>query len=483
MKASRARSIALLLGLSVAVPCVAALAQDQPGSPPQQPPNSGAENSGGAQPQGEEIPVLPRTPQNDRTPVSGVEDYRLDGINLGRNFLVGQVQLNEIYDTNSNSGTSSSAAQNDSITNLRGLLSLQWLSRRTALNLDYHPALLVYDRGTLGTSVIQQFNVTEKFYVHRWTLLLGNDFTFLPQSAAGLGGYGLGGVGNPGIPGLGGGLTNFNPFFVPGQSIQTLGDRISNALVGQAQYTFGPRSSVNLSGTYGLLHFFESGLVNSRDLSFHFGYDYLISPKNTFTVAYTHTQLSFSAGRPGFSNQSVVVAYRRYITGKMSLILEGGPQFSHFNSSLSGPTTRLSLLVRSVLRYQSIRNGVDITYQHRVTAGSGLLVGADTDLVNAMFMRVLSRNWTAATSALFSHNSSLSQTTGANLNVHFNTWRGDLTAHRKLGQSLDLEIRYDISRQTSNVTSCINNISCGAVHLRHQIGLGLIWNSRPYSID
>jgi len=483
MMTSRARTIGLLLGLLLAVPCVSALAQDQPANPPPQP-DSSAGNSGGAQPQGEEeVPALPRTPQNDRVPVSGVEDYRLDGINLGRSFVVGQAEFNEVYSTNTNGAATSSGAMHDSISNLQGMLSLQLLSRRSALNLDYRPGLLVYDRGTVGTEIIQQFNITEKFYLRRWTLVLGNDFSYLPQSPIGLGGFVGGGAANSGIPGVGGGLTNFNPFFVPGQSIQTLGNRISNAFVGQAQYTFGPRSSVNFSGTYGLVHFFDTGLLNSRDLALRLGYDYTISAKQTFTVAYSRNQIFFSPGIPGFSSDSVLVGYRRTISGRMSLIVESGPQFSHFQGGVSGSSTRVAYHVRGVLRYRTLRNTIELSYQHRLSEGSGVLVGAQTDLVSASIARIVSRNWTATTSANFNHNSSLNQTTGAVTNFHFNSWNGNISASRRLGQSTNIQFQYNVSRQTSNVSGCINNIPCGSVSLNQQIGLGLVWNSRPYSID
>jgi hypothetical protein len=477
MKALRSRTVALLLGIFIAAPCVRVLAQQQPA-------DSGAGTAGGAQPQGqEEAPALPQTPQNDRVPVSGVEDYHLSGINLGRNFIVGQVQVNEVYDTNANSAPTTTGAQNDSLTNVQGMLSIQWLSRRIAFNLDYRPGLLVYDRGTFGASVIQGLSVTEKFYLRRWTLLVGDDFTYLPQSPLGLGTFGVGGLASQGIPGVGGGLTNFNPFFVPGQSIQTGGNRISNTIVGQAQYTFGPRSSVHLSGSYGLLHFFDAGFVNPRNMALRSGYDYLITTRQTFTVSYSRSQAYFSSGLPGFSTDSVTVGYRRELPGRMSLTGESGPQFSHFQPGTGGSTTRISYFVRGSFRYKSSRNNLELSYQHRLTEGSGVLLGAQSDLVGARLARLLSRNWTGTVVANFNRNDRLNQNTGAVTNFHFNSWNGGIVVSRTLGLSTQLQFHYDIARQTANFSTCVNNIACGNVYLHQQIGMGLVWNSRPYSID
>ena len=483
MKASRTKNFLLFLGLLLALPCMSARAQDQPPGSSQQP----APPDSGAPPQGEEdVPTVLQTPQNDRTPVSGVEDYRLDGLNLGRNFLLGTIKFTEVYDTNTNSSKSSSKSLNDSISTLHGNLSLQWLSPKTALDLDYNTGVLFYSKGTFSTSMVQQLNVTEKLYIHRWTVLFGNDFAYLPQSPVGLGGLGVGSVGNGGnggIPGLGGGLTNYNPFYVPGQSIQSVGNRVSNAVVGQGQYTIGPRSSLNFSGTYSLVHFFDSGFLNSRSIGLRFGYDYLMNARNTITFALSSSDFGYSTGISSFSNHSATAAYRRTLTGRLSVIIQGGPQISHFSSPLTGSSNRYSWMLRSVVRYVKTRNDLNLIYLHHITEGSGLLVGASSDALLAQVGRTLTRRWSGSLIADFSHNSSLRQTTGATLGRHFTTWRGGIEMQRTLGSRTSIQFRYTASRQTANVSICALNIPCGSIALRQQIGMGINWASRPYSID
>ena len=481
MNALRARTTALLLGLLLAVSCLRTQAQDQSA-----PPDSSAGNPSGATPQGEEVPSLARTPQNDRTPVSGVEDYRLDGLNLGRSFLLGKVDFTENYDTNSNSAASNATSQNDSITNLHGSLAVQWLSRKSALDLDYIFGALFYAKGTFSQSTNQQLNVTEKIYLRRWTLLLGNDFAFLPQSPLGLGGLGVGAGGFGGLPGLGGfggGLTGFNPGFLPGQNVQGTGSRIREAVVGQGQYSFGPRSSANFSGTYGLLHFLDNGFLSSRTLGLRAGYDYELNPRQTISVNTNYNSVGYSSTQPGFFSQSFQVAYRRTITGRLSMLAEGGPQITHFATALKGPSNRLSWTMRSSLRYMTTRNSLELAYAHRLTEGSGLLVGADTDTLDIRFSRLISRSWTSSLVGQFNRNNSLTQTTSAKINNHFNSWLGGVTFQRLLGRQTNLQLSYTLSRQTSNTSVCAGSVPCGAVSLRQQIGLGLSWSSRPYSID
>ena len=474
MKAGRTIAATLLLGLLLFVPCTRA---QQPDTPPTQDP--GAEN--GTPVQGEEVPTLARTPQNDRGPVSGVEDYRLDGLNLGRSFVTGTVQGRETYDTNTNSSSTKSKASQDSVTNLLGSISLQKLARTTALNLDYTGALFLYASGSLSEGTAHKFNVTEKFYLRRWTLLLGDDFSFLPESAAGLGGLGFGG--GSGIPGLGGGLTNYNPFLLPGQSIQSLGNRINNVIVGQVQYTIGPRSSFNFSSNYGLVHFFTLGLLNSRSLGMRVGYDYLLDARQTFTLAYVNDFFSYSSALPGFSTHSAVAAYKRFLTGRLSFLVEGGPQISRFKNPISGNATSLSWRLRSQLRHLTARNSMEFDYLHHITAGSGVLIGANSDMLRTDYSRILSRNWTAGILGSFSRNSGLRQTSGINTNRHSNSWTAGTTIHRLLGERANIDLTYHISRQTANFSVCPGNIPCGSVSLRHQVGVGMTWSSRPYLID
>ena len=472
MKAGRTIALTLQLGLLLFVPYTRA---QQPDTPPTQDP--GADN--GTPVQGEEVPTLARTPQNDRGPVSGVEDYRLDGLSLGRSFVTGKVQGRETYDTNTNNSATKSKASQDSVTNLLGSISLQKLARTTALNLDYSGALFFYARGSLSYGTAHKFNVTEKFYLRRWTVLLGNDFSFLPESAGGLGGLGFGG----GLPGLGGGLTNYNPFLLPGQSFQSLGKRINNVIVGQVQYTVGPRSSFNLSGNYGLVHFFTVGLLNSRSVGMRVGYDYLIDARQTFTLSYVNDFFNYSSAIPGFSTHSAVVAYKRFLTGRLSFLMEGGPQISRFQNPVSGNATSLSWRLRSQLRRLTARNSLELEYSHHITAGSGVLIGANSDILRTDFSRTLSRNWTGGLLGSFNRNSGLRQTSGGNSSRHSNSWTAGTMIHRLVGERANIDLNYHISRQTANFSVCPGNVPCGSVSLRHQVGVGMTWSSRPYLID
>jgi hypothetical protein len=270
---------------------------------------------------------------------------------------------------------------------------------------------------------------------------------------------------------------------VPGQSIQSLGDRISNATVGQAQYTLGPRASINFSGTYGLAHFFKSGFLNSRNISLRFGYDYLINAKDTITFAVSSGFFGYSTGGSNFSSHTASAAYRRLLTGRLSVIVEGGPQLSHFTSPLTGASNRYSWAARSVLRYFHGRNDLDVTYAHHITEGSGLLLGASTDSLRGQFGRILTRKWSATLHGDFSHNTSLKQTLGVGVDRHFTAWGGGVQMQRTLGRRATLDFRYSVTRQTSNTSICALNIPCGSIALRQQIGAGINWASRPYAID
>jgi hypothetical protein len=262
-----------------------------------------------------------------------------------------------------------------------------------------------------------------------------------------------------------------------------LGKRINNVVVGQAQYVIGPRSSVNISGSYGQVHFFNLGFLNSRILGMRVGYDYRMDARQTVTLAYVNDFLSYSSAIPGFATHSALAAYKRFLTGRLSLLAEGGPQISHFKNPLSGNANSLSWRFRAQLRRLSGRNSLDANYLHHITAGSGVLIGANTDHAQIDFSRTLSRSLTGTLLGSFSHNSVLRQTSTASTGHYFNSWTAGAVVHRLLGERAHIDLSYHISRQTSNFSLCPTSAPCGSVSLRHQIGAGVMWQSRPYLID
>ena len=168
-------------------------------------------------------------------PVGGVEAFRFPGPTLGHSFIVPRLSLQEVYDTNAGYAATSGASQGDAITTITGGLSLQWVKRNSTLSLDYFTGGLLYNTQQQPNGVVQQLGVTEKLTLRRWNLLFGENFSYSPNSAFGLGGLGYLGGGTSGLPGIGG-VTGFNPNQTPTQTIVSPNvSQFSSASMFQAQ--------------------------------------------------------------------------------------------------------------------------------------------------------------------------------------------------------------------------------------------------------
>jgi hypothetical protein len=436
------------------------------------------------------------TPQNAPGPVGGVEGYRLAGPSLGPSFIVPRFSVQEMYNSNAGFASTTGGSQADALTSLNAGFSLQWVKRESTLSLDYSAGGLLYALQTQPNGTLQQLGVTQKLNLRRWNLLFGENFSYLPASQFGLGG--LGGLGNPGggntltgLPGTGG-VTNFNPFTTPSQTIGSPNvSQLSSTSVVQAQYLIGAQSSINGSVSAGFLHFFGDNLLNSRDIVARLGYDRSLTARDTFNVSYTASVLTYPSGIQGFYSQYFQVGYRRIVTGRLHLSVSAGPVLTHF-SPASGQTTvpggqnSVDWSLFGSLEY-ALRNGVlNVNYNHGVTGGSGFFVGAVTDQVSGNFSHRLTRVWTATLTGSFAHNSSFQQTTpmgGAVSTAAFNYWTAGVSASRPIGHYSSVRFFYNAQKQTTNTTTCANALACGPIALVQVAGVSFSWSTRPYKLD
>jgi hypothetical protein len=138
------------------------------------------------------------------------------------------------------------------------------------------------------------------------------------------------------------------------------------------------------------------------------------------------------------------------------------------------------------LNYLMRRGQLNVTYGHRITGGSGLLLGADGDFFALDYTRQLTTLWTGAVNTTFSHSNSLSQTTfviPGNQSASFSNWFVSASVSRPLGRYFGLSLNYGAGRQTSDANVCANGLVCGSVALRQTVGASLNWSGRPISLE
>jgi hypothetical protein len=433
----------------------------------------------------------PSASQGAPGPVGGVEQYRLEGSGLGHSFLVPRLSLQEVYDSNAGYASTSGASEADAVTSLVGGLSLQWQKRNSTLALDYSAAGLIYDLQTQPNSVVQQFGLTQKYTLRRWNLLIGENFSYLPNSQFGLGGLGLSGGPSTSLPSFGG-STGFNPNF---QSGSTIGSgnvyQLASTTAVQAQYTLGGRSSLSFAGSVGFLHFFGDEMLDSRDIIARAGYDRMLTGRDTISFSYTASVLTYPSGIQGFYAQSVQLGYRRVVTGRLHLSVSGGPVVSHFSpqngqTTVQGSQNSVNTAVGAALDYALRRGNLNVAYSRGVTGGSGLLVGAVTDQLSGSLTQRIGRVWTASFTGSFARNSSFQQTAQTGMpgtTSVFDYWNGGVSVSRPVGRYSSVRFSYNAQRQTSNATVCANGLACGPISLVQVIGMSFDWTTRPYKLD
>src|SRR5262249_13285836 len=235
-----------------------------PPAPPQGPLSPGqgsskAPNQGGARAEPEPPLAMP-TP--DARPLSGVEQFTLGQMGKRRSYLLPSFEFFESADTNSsitstNSGTTTSQSNVDAVTTLLGRMSLQRIWSRYQLTADFTGGGYLYDTRSDLNSLIDQFSLSQRINWRRWSLLLGDRVSYLPEAS-----FGFSGPYYSGLPGTT--PVNFNPLFEPNQSILTArSSRLSNSVVGEVDFNINPRSSVTASGAYEILRFPGASFIDS----------------------------------------------------------------------------------------------------------------------------------------------------------------------------------------------------------------------------
>ncbi|MBI1749158.1 MAG: hypothetical protein HY234_02655 [Acidobacteria bacterium] len=491
----RVQTWALVVVLALAVPAAWAQQQKDPRlNPPVAPlpPLSLGESSSKAS-----LDDPAANPQNavkpDESPLSGAEAFSLGTKGGGRSFVTPTIRFTQLGDNNKRSATS--LADWRTAGTLTGQLALQHIKARSQLGIDYSAGGTLYSTTSSYRSSFHRLGLSEQISFRRWTLLLADSFTFLPESSFGSGGLGgistglPGGMGNGGIgTGLGGFGGGFGGGIIPGitpnQSILTdIGRRVSNTVLGQIQYTISPRASMTASGTYGLLRFLDSGFIDSNNYQFMSGYNYKMTAADTIGVVYTLSMMRFGGINRSADIHSIHLAYGRRLTGRLALRLSGGPRVNSFENPLSGSKNSVSWGLRSSLLYNFRNTDLGLNYSHGATTGSGVVVGADTDRVEGTITRQLTRMWNGGLVFGFAHNQSIRQLNTVATNLTVNTWHTGFRLQRPVSRQASLTFSYNLTGQTANTPTGCTGLACGRMPLRHQFALGFTWGFGPYEID
>src|SRR6266446_1280366 len=388
-----------------------------------------------------------------------------------------------------------------------GSLAVQKVGRTSQLNLGYLVGRSFSNQSGAFNSTTHEAVASELWSRGRWDGFIVDKLLYSSEAAY------LGGATPFDVVGLDtvAGLANTGPVilrdsFLPGQGIFTaFGPRLSNSLVAQVNNHLTRRTFFTVVGDYNLLHFYSStlnnlsvsspttgfNLINSSAAGFQAGLGYQRSRRDTFAVVYRFNDLWFSGLPVSIRDNVVEAAYERQLGERLLFQIGAGPEVTFIhdpNPSLTAPSeTRVSWAVDSLIRYQVRRDvGVSAGYDHFLSSGSGVFLGAITDRVFAGMSRQLSRAWTMDLTFNYARNKNLipffSPTLTAPANSTFDSIYGVAEFRRRIGRDSELFFGYLGRYQTSSVVLCAQGICTGPSLIGHQVNFGFAWHLKPIPI-
>jgi len=456
-------------------------------------------------------------PNLENPPLSGLDTPRAEPVFGGRSYLLPGLQFTETVGSNVFGGSGSAVS---TVSQGLGSVDLQKIWRRNAIGLDYLGGGSYYTGHEISGigHVYQEHSlaVDERYLWRTGQLAIRDSFDYLPEGTFGFGAVGgggnfssaLGGISGIGQgTGLGGGLAGGTPTgLYGGGAYGSIGyqPRIDNLSIVDITQEFSRRTSVTLGGGFGLSDYLNKSnvlfpVINSEQVTGQAGINHLLTRNDQIAVVYAYQQVRFPEANAGRINVQVWnVMYSHRITGRLNLVLGGGPQITEIHRPpvfLFGifkiliPTqTVLSGDAMATLGYTvSTKTHTLLQFQRYVTAGSGLFPGANTNAFRASVSHVFGRRWTGSVGGGYSYNSALSNsspTEGIN-SLHYHYWFLGASLRRQLSQHFDAFASYQFNSfgSSSCASPSTNSSVCGREFHQHTGSIGIDWRPRPIRLD
>jgi hypothetical protein len=417
--------------------------------------------------------------QPDTRPLTGIQTLTLGSTKFRHSFWAPGFELaSTIQSANPTNPQGTGWSANNYFLGTLGVLDT-W--RHSQLSLNYSGGGFFSTDSSLGSGDFQQLGLLQTFDWGRWKVSFLDQFSYLPESQ-----FGFGGVTNLQIPGadnsMSPSLPGLGDNIAPTQNILgSTGPRYSNAFAAEATYAITMRASITMAGSYGILHFVDSGSLDTNNAIGSVGFNYELTRRNTIGVLYRFTGYHFSGSPQAFGDSLVNIAYGRKVTGRLAMDLSGGPEFVNSRIPLDNQPNRVLWSGSANLTYGIPRGGATLSFFHGVSGGSGILVGSNTDQLTVGANRQIGRLWSVLGSFGYAHNRNLAAANLLNIQQNFNSWFVTAGLARPLRPNTNLTFGYTARIQASTGATCPSGV-CGANFTQHLISVGFQWNTRPFVI-
>jgi hypothetical protein len=414
------------------------------------------------------------------TPLSGADVFTPSTRGAMHSYLLPSFELTGYAAANPSSTGSHTFGEGSVL----GSITLQEARQHSQFNLNYAGGEFFYGGTGNGAGTYHTLNASEIFIGRHWGFQLTDQLNYVPEASFGFAGFnGLSSLGF-GMPGsnLGNGPI-LNPLLQPNQTILAGGRQMSNIAVLQLEYTPRTRSIITVTGGYGTLHYFTSGLIDTNYWIVTGGYNYALTRRDSVAISYNQSTIQPNQSHPSVVTRAAQLQYGRKLSKRLNLQLSGGPLFYRAASPTVGKTTVSSWGTYDSLEYRlSDRSDWGASFMHYTTAGSGVLFGAKSDYATFSFNRSFTRTLDLSATLGYAYNQALTHESGINGGFKYRAWQGGLNITHPLGQYVSVYAGYNLQRQTSDQPVCFGN-ACESVLLRHVVSLGVNWHRRPLRLQ
>jgi hypothetical protein len=405
-----------------------------------------------------------RQAQPDTNFLSGVETFGLGSLYGLRRTFDPALYVSESRQTGLVAGRPLSAS------GIGGTLNLDRHSAHYHLRITYNGSETIYEPSYYGLRYLPYHDaaISHEVSLGRWTLRLRDDVLYTwGSSFSGLF------TGAP-VQAGNGELNSIQPSLASSATIQTgLARQLNNTASVEADYAFSRRTTAVFVGSYSVMHFLDSGFINSDSYNGRVGYNYALSAKNNIGLTYDYNLLSYAGMSGRLRNDSVQLAFGRKVTGRLAFQLAAGPQLLAFENLRPSMRRQLSWSASSAVTYQWRRATFSLSYFRGVTAGSGVYLGSTSQTVTLTASQGITKSWSGSVNGGYASNKALLRIAG--LASQFDDWFAGANLNRQIGPQVRLSVNYGYQRQTSRGGLCSVS-SCGLPGTFSQIGVNLNWH-------
>jgi hypothetical protein len=414
----------------------------------------------------------------DTRSLTGVEDLSLGSKPLSHSYWQPFLSFSVTGDSNPDYAPVSDWG---TWTSFYGGVDVHKTSSISDMSVGYLGGGMFSDGGAAQNGVIQQLNFKDKFTLRRSTFSVFEQLGYLPESS-----FGFAGLVGAGIPGEGG--SGLGTTFTAGQSILTpRGQNLTSTTALEWDTRLSPRTTLTFVGDYGLYRYFENGLSNSGNATFQAGYNYQLTRKDTIAFSYLFGAFRYSNANQSINSNTIQGSYGRRITGRLAFQIAAGPQFTSSTSPITGSgspsgsssasASSVNLALNSSLQFQLRRALLSATYSHGVTGGSGVLAGAETNVVFGSVSGQVTRKVQAMWNAGYSRNDGFAVGTSSAAQI-YNYWFTGVNVSHTFGRSLDMFMNYEFQYQDNSTNGCVGT-ACSANVTRNQVAFGMNLHKQP----